>query len=192
MDIKKITEEMKLKIYNDEKFIQAKILKTVNYKIIVLDDVKLKVFHNGVIYRWFSKHKSFILKNPYWKIIDNTTNTTKNYNHIHLKNKIIMRHRIIAYCFLNFDINDEKNQIDHIDGNRINNDCSNLRIVNNQQNSFNRQNIKGYTYCKTYKKWRAKIILNKKPIELGYYNTPEEAHHAYLEGKKKYHVIQSS
>ena len=189
MDIKKITEEMKLKIYNDENYIQAKILKTVNYKIIELEKNKFKVYFNGIIYRWLDKCTNGYLKKPYWKIIDNTANTTKNYNHIHIGNKLIFRHRIIAYCFLNFDINDEMKLIDHIDGNRTNNHCENLRIVTSQKNSFNRKNVKGYTYCKKSNKWRAKIILNKKPIELGYYNTPEEAHNAYLQAKEIYHII---
>jgi hypothetical protein len=78
--------------------------------------------------------------------------------------------------------------IDHIDQNRKNNKISNLRQVTNQQNAFNTP-AKGYNWDPVNNKWRARIMLNKKSICLGRYNTEEEARNAYLEGKKVYHII---
>jgi hypothetical protein len=96
-------------------------------------------------------------------------------------------HRIVAYAYLELDINNTKQQVDHIDGNRLNNDVSNLRIVTNQQNSFNRLNIKGYE--PRYGRFRATIKLNGKHIRLGTYDTEEEARQAYLRGKEIHHLI---
>ena len=43
------------------------------------------------------------------------------------------RHRIIGSAFLNLNINNLKTQVDHIDGNRLNNNIYNLRVDSNQQ-----------------------------------------------------------
>lgn len=57
-------------------------------------------------------------------------------------------------------------QIDHIDNNRSNNKISNLREVTNQQNKFNKLNIKGYSLNKN-NRFQSQIVLNKKNIYLG-------------------------
>lgn len=79
--------------------------------------------------------------------------------------------------------------IDHIDGCRTNNRIDNLRDVTSQQNHFNNTKAKGYRVEKTTGLFRAYIALNRKQINLGVYKTVEEARSAYLEAKKKYHVI---
>ena len=50
---------------------------------------------------------------------------------------MIYRHRIIAYAFLNLNINDNSKQVDHQNGDRTNNNIANLRVVNPQQNQWN-------------------------------------------------------
>ena len=76
--------------------------------------------------------------------------------------------------------------IDHIDRNRKNNNWLNLRIVTNQQNSFNTSS-KGYTWLKKINKYRAQIKVNYKTINLGRYEKEEDARQAYLDAKKIYH-----
>jgi hypothetical protein len=80
-------------------------------------------------------------------------------------------------------------QIDHINGIRTDNRICNLRIVTNQQNTFNRLNTKGYTFDKRRKKYDAQIQFNGKKIHGGYFKTEEEARQRYLELKKLYHII---
>jgi len=80
-------------------------------------------------------------------------------------------------------------QADHINHNTLDNRRANLRAVTHQQNHFNRKNIKGYSWRKFAKKYRAKITLNGKQIYLGYFSTTEDAHNAYLQAKKQYHKI---
>jgi len=102
------------------------------------------------------------------------------------KNKNIrnlyLMHRIIINCPDGMDV-------DHINHNRLDNRKSNLRIVTRQQNHFNRSKVKGYIWNKSSKKWQAYIVINRKKIHLGYFDTEEEARNAYLLAKEKYHKI---
>jgi hypothetical protein len=80
--------------------------------------------------------------------------------------------------------------IDHINGNPLDNRRCNLRIVTFQQNHFNRTKAKGYSWHKKNKKWQAQIVINKKTIFLGLFDTEIDAHNAYLSAKEKYHKIK--
>lgn len=102
-----------------------------------------------------------------------------------VKTKFI--HRLIAEYFIPNPNN--LPQVDHIDGNRQNNNINNLRWVTNQQNHFNETKAKGYTWDKKRKKWYARIMIDGKKKFLGYYNNEQEAREAYLAAKEKYHII---
>ncbi len=91
-----------------------------------------------------------------------------------------------AYYMIYGHVNFE--ELDHINRIKTDNRISNLRILTNQQNSFN-SNAKGYSWHKPNQKWVSRIVLNGKLIHLGYFNIEEEARQAYLEAKKKYHII---
>lgn len=79
--------------------------------------------------------------------------------------------------------------IDHINGNKVDNRIENLREVTNQQNHFNETKAKGYSWHKGAKKWMAQISFNKKTMYIGLFDKEEEAHEAYLNAKKIYHII---
>lgn len=83
------------------------------------------------------------------------------------------------------------NSIDHIDGNKSNNQIDNLRDVTNQENHWNRTTAKGYCWNKSANKFKAAIQINGKVKHLGYYTTEQEARNAYLKGKETYHVINA-
>ena len=88
----------------------------------------------------------------------------------------------------------EKGQeIDHKDGNGLNNQKSNLRLITHTQNCMNRDKnknntsgYKGVHWHKNYKKWGVQIRVNGKCKSLGYYDTKKEAAQVYNEGVKKY------
>ena len=156
------------------------------YTVIEKHGTRLLMFKCGKVYRMSIC--------GYWKCVANTANSTYGYNQIIVGRRednnlqICFRHRLLAYAFLNLDINDPKLQIDHIDGNRLNNNINNLRIVNCQQNHFNRTTAKGY-YITPNNKYKAQIGTNYKTIKLGIYDTEEEARQAYLNAKIIYHPI---
>jgi hypothetical protein len=84
--------------------------------------------------------------------------------------------------------------IDHIDGDRKNNAIANLRSVDQRTNN---QNKRSATYkCKVgllgvtplNGRFRASIGFNKHSFHLGMFDTPEEAHMAYIEKKRELHA----
>jgi len=83
--------------------------------------------------------------------------------------------------------------IDHIDGNKLNDRFSNLREATRSQNLANkkcmRKGLKGVTLHKRRTKdvWSACVQVNKKSIRLGFFGTEQEAHEAYCQAAKKYH-----
>lgn len=86
-----------------------------------------------------------------------------------------------------------QNQIDHIDGDGLNNQRENLRAATHSQNlmntgkqSNNTSGYKGVTWQKREQKWLARIMVNNKLHDLGYYNTKEAAAFAYKIAAKKY------
>ena len=123
------------------------------------------------------------------RIIENGANNKYGYNLIRCGNKMVKRHRIIAYTYLDLDLDNPKQQIDHIDGNKLNNSLDNLRVVTHQQNQWNRTKAKGYYFHKASQKWKAQITLNRKEIYLGLYKTESEARVSYLTAKLIYHKI---
>ena len=78
-------------------------------------------------------------------------------------------------------------EVDHINGITHDNRKSNLRIVTTQENQHNHKAVKGYSWHKNAGKYYATIGLNNKTINLGSYNTADEARQAYLDAKRIYH-----
>jgi len=84
--------------------------------------------------------------------------------------------------------------IDHIDGNKLNNRIENLREATRSQNCFNSMRskanttgIKGVCWRPDIKKYRARIYVYKKTIELGSFDSLEDAGKAVAEARDKYH-----
>lgn len=90
------------------------------------------------------------------------------------------------------------NQIDHINGERADNRIANLRECTNSQNCQNVRPHKdgsgllGTSFIKALKKWQAGIGTAGKRRHLGYFQTQDEAHSAYLAAKAEMHLFGAS
>lgn len=87
-------------------------------------------------------------------------------------------------------------QVDHVDGNALNNQRSNLRIATAQENARNKRNLKkeshtsrykGVSWDKNLRKWRAWIRHENKMVYLGVHEYEKGAALAYDEAAKQYH-----
>lgn len=78
------------------------------------------------------------------------------------------------------------NELDHINGDTLDNRISNLRIATRQLQNRNKKSSKGYMWDKSTNKWLARIFINRKAIHLGRFNTEQEAKQAYENSKSIY------
>lgn len=85
-------------------------------------------------------------------------------------------------------------QIDHKDGNPLNNKRDNLRVATSRQNSINRgirsdsiSNLKGVGYRPDSKQWRARIVYGGKRHSLGAFDSMEDAKKAYEAAAEVHH-----
>jgi len=83
--------------------------------------------------------------------------------------------------------------VDHINGNKLDNRQSNLRICNQSQNCANskipKNNTSGYKgvhWNKALKKWQSYIMVRRKRIHLGYFYIREQAGKAYNDAAVEY------
>ena len=122
----------------------------------------------------------------YGKII--TSKHSKGYIFITLRDNGKM-YKLLGHHFawyMTYGDNVDFTLIDHKNQNPEDNRISNLRINTVKGNQQNRS-VKGYSLYKKTGKYGARIKTNDKLIHLGIFNTQQEAHKAYLEGKKIYH-----
>lgn len=103
------------------------------------------------------------------------------------KKRMLLMHRFILNAPSNM-------QVDHIDGDRLNNRRANLRLATKSENMRNRgpqadnkSGFKGVCWIVRDQRWMAQIKHNRKQIYLGYFETAEEAHAAYAAACIKYH-----
>jgi hypothetical protein len=120
--------------------------------------------------------KSNINGSGYKQIALKYSDGSKKYKYIH---------RLMSEAYIpNF-----KNEcfIDHIDGNKLNNDITNLRTATQKENTYNRKKTsnnttsiyKGVNYHYPSKKWRAQIKNNNIYHHIGVFQNEEIAALAY-------------
>lgn len=104
----------------------------------------------------------------------------------------LLLHRVILERILNRPM--QKGEIaDHINGDRLDNRRSNLRIATDTESARNRgrrsdntSGYKGVVWSKGMKKkWAAQVYANRKRVYIEYFDTPEEAHEAYCKAAKE-------
>lgn len=84
--------------------------------------------------------------------------------------------------------------VDHINQDRSDNRPSNLRAASYAENnrntgrsSANTSGIKGVHWCKSRRKWKSVIWLNKRPIYLGAFDDKQTAAAAYEKANAEHH-----
>ena len=98
--------------------------------------------------------------------------------------KSYLVHRLVYETFVEKIDNDLI--IDHIDNNPTNNKLDNLQMITHRLNmskDVNKQKTSskytGVCWNKKYKKWRSRIVVNKKTIHLGMFENEYDAHLTY-------------
>jgi hypothetical protein len=168
-------------LFNINKFEKYKQIKNFpNYYISNHGNVKVIIDEKELILQKNINTNGYFNINAYKGLIHNT----------------LIIHQLVAKYFVKNPDPINKNMVDHINRIPTINHYINLRWVTHKENNYNRSlpinNTSGYKGIHLTKsnKWRAKITVDLKSIDLGCYDTKEEAAKAYLEAKKKYHVIK--
>jgi len=102
-----------------------------------------------------------------------------------------LEHRLI-WLWHGFDLTGE---IDHIDGNSLNNKIENLRLASHSENmrnaklrSDNKSGVKGISWCKSKRKWKAQLWFGDKQQYLGRYESLDAAKQIIEAARLKYHL----
>lgn len=83
--------------------------------------------------------------------------------------------------------------VDHINQNRTDDRIENLRLATHGQNlrnisrKANRLGVTGVSKDKSIRRYQARIALDGERINLGMFDTAEEAHQAYVEASIRLH-----
>lgn len=146
-------------------------------------------------------NKSFVYKdgNLFWKIKPNKSvrlgdsigcANGKGYLVVRLNRKLYTVHRVIFSMFNGYF----PEYVDHIDGNPLNNKVTNLRECNAAENGWNSKlsskntsGVKGVSFDRTSKKWRARLCTNRANTHLGLYPTIKEAEVAVIKARSERH-----
>lgn len=121
---------------------------------------------------------------------DSGTVTKKGYKETSINKKRYYIHRIIhlyVYGYL-------PENVDHIDGDGLNNKLSNLRGCSPSENSYNKRissnntsGVKGVSWCKTNSKWTGFVMVNGKQSNLGYFSSIGDAKAAVMKKREQFH-----
>jgi hypothetical protein len=116
---------------------------------------------------------------------------SKGYWRIALWKRHYRAHRL-AFLYVKGRLPD--GDVDHVDGDRLNNRFSNLREATRVQNLWNTQahkdsrtGVKGVHWHDRANKYQARIYLNGKTVSLGLFSTVEAASAAYQKASREAH-----
>lgn len=119
----------------------------------------------------------------------------RGYRTLSVNGKNRSAHRVI-WEHVNGDI-PKGLEVDHIDGDPSNNSILNLRLVTHTQNMQNQHRprgnnktsgVKGVHWDKEKLRWRTHIVVNRKQVFIGRFDTIAEAQAAYQDAAARLHT----
>lgn len=117
-------------------------------------------------------------------------NGGNEYWRVRCDGKLLLVHRLIFLMHRGY----LPEEIDHIDGDGLNNDIENLRPCSRAQNQrnigigkSNSSGFKGVTWAKPSRMWKGQIKSEGRTYYLGLFETPQSAHEAYKAAATKLH-----
>ena len=118
-----------------------------------------------------------------WKVVKNKKNCGVGYCVVNFNGRQIYYHSIVWMLYNKKDI-PANLEIDHINGNKIDNRIDNLRLVTHRKNLQNEKihregQLFGCYFNKSKGKYQAQIGIGEKRVFLGRYKTEQETHKAY-------------
>ena len=114
------------------------------------------------------------------------------------KPKTFNVHTLVARAFLGHDKFNYEIVVDHINGDRLNNNTYNLRLTSQRENVFNKKDrvagrytsdVMGVWYSKSNDRWYSSVYVNGKSHYVGCFRTKESAYEAY---KKALNILSTN
>jgi hypothetical protein len=163
-------------------------LKTAMIKRKKLPDqsvlISLFYYYDGNLY-WSCTRNGFVKQGD---IAGSKCN--KRYKTVNINKKHYLLHRVIYKYFYN----DEPENVDHINGDINDNHILNLQPITTsfnllKDNKVYKNNTSGYRgvqFRNEVNKWRVRITVNKKRIDVGYFVNKSDAIDARIKAENKY------
>lgn len=133
----------------------------------------------------------YLIRRKNGKPCGQRANRSDGYADVWVNGRLLLAHRVI-YAIVHGNM--PAGQIDHIDGDRMNNRIENLRDVSQSENMHNSKKPKnnssgfpGVSWSTRDQKWMAYIKVNNRRINLGYFEDINDAVQARKMAKMKYH-----
>ena len=109
------------------------------------------------------------------------------YAHRMIKSNDVRRRQILVHMHRQILNAKDGEFVDHINHNGLDNRRANLRLVNKEQNTWNKRKqlgrysskYKGVSWHKPMKHWQARIRYKGKPMRIGYFDDQKSAARAY-------------
>ena len=101
---------------------------------------------------------------------------------INTKTKLV--HQLVATCFLSHESCGHKIVVDHIDNDKLNNNVSNLQLINQRLNSSKDRNTECTGVYKVGNKFLSQVQIDGKNIYLGFFTTQQQANEYYQNALK--------
>ncbi len=122
-------------------------------------------------------------KDNKWKQVKLLVNCAYGYCQVGFNGRIVYHHTVVWVLSTGKDI-PQGMDIDHINGNKIDNRMENMRLVTRRENTQNGKvhrngQLFGSSLDRRSGKYITKILISGKRIHIGLYNTEQQAHEAY-------------